>query len=222
VRYRLLAERLLNATPPTRDAVLEMNARGVMASRFAPPFLKDDPELQKRFPPHRLRASGIGLSMAAVPTLSRRPKELYDFFSDFHNCLRNKPHRVIVQIRCLTGQLWSGTMTFLEELHKARAAVAELTVHPSELRLEGLGGVVGHDGVERITTQAVFDHLEVPQTRRTTAASIDLARLMRGLGWTQVRVRALTRRGLKEQVRGYAREVRRSRPASQPRNTATV
>jgi hypothetical protein len=113
-------------------------------------------------------------------------------------------------------------MSFLEELHKARTAAAEQDVHPWAVHLEGLRGVVGHDGVERITTQAVFDHLEVPQTRRTTAASITLARLMRGLGWTQVRVRALTRRGLKEQVRGYAREVPRSCPTSQLRNTATV
>jgi hypothetical protein len=76
--------------------------------------------------------------------------------------------------------------------------------------LERICGAVGFDGVERITTQAVFDELEVPQERRTTAASIALARLMRGLGWTQVRVRAVGRTGFKEQVRGYAREVPQS------------
>jgi hypothetical protein len=102
-------------------------------------------------------------------------------------------------------------MSFLEQLHKARAAAAERNVHPWAAQLERLRGIVGHDGVERVTTQAVFDELEMPQERRTTAASIALARLMRSLGWTQVRVRAVGRTGFKEQMRGYARDVPHSR-----------
>jgi hypothetical protein len=38
----------------------EVYARGVMASPFAPSFIKDDPELQKRFPPTPLKGLRSG------------------------------------------------------------------------------------------------------------------------------------------------------------------
>jgi hypothetical protein len=101
-------------------------------------------------------------------------------------------------------------MSFIEILHRSRAGLVKRDAHPWSNRLQFLRGVVGYDGVERITTQAVFDELEVPQKARTAAAGRTLARLMRSLGWTSVRVRAVTRGGFKEQVRGYAREVPQS------------
>jgi hypothetical protein len=66
-------------------------------------------------------------------------------------------------------------------------------------------------GIERITTQAVFDVLEIPQRNRSPGACRRLAKLMTELGWTAVRVRDFTRGGYKEQVRGYCRDARHER-----------
>jgi hypothetical protein len=76
---------------------------------------------------------------------------------------------------------------------------------PWGLRLERLRGRIDPDGVERVTTQDVFDTLDVEQRDRTTAACRRLAAVMRELGWTGLRVRGLTRGGYLEQVRGYCR-----------------
>ena len=66
---------------------------------------------------------------------------------------------------------------------------------------------IGDDGIERISTQLLFDVLEVPQPSRGAGACRRLAKLMADLGWMAVRVRGLTRGGYLEQVRGYCREV---------------
>jgi hypothetical protein len=79
------------------------------------------------------------------------------------------------------------------------------------LRLERLHGKIGDDGIERLTTQTVFDILEIPQRNRSAGACRRLAKLMTELGWTAVRVRGLTRGGYREQVRGYCREPRHER-----------
>jgi hypothetical protein len=76
---------------------------------------------------------------------------------------------------------------------------------PWYLPLARLHGHTGDDGVERITTQAVLDLLEVPQCSRRAGTYRRLAKLMAELGWTAVRVRGLTRGGYLEQVRGFAR-----------------
>src|SRR6516162_6162432 len=88
-----------------------------------------------------------------------------------------------------------------------RAAGAETAQHvdPWRLRLEGVRGTTGFDGLERISTQALMDILEVPQRKRTAGTYRHLATLMADLGWTAVRVRDMTRGGYKEQVRGYVR-----------------
>jgi uncharacterized protein with PIN domain len=99
-------------------------------------------------------------------------------------------------------------MAWLSELHALQAEAAARATDPWRVRLERLHGRIGDDGIERISTQAVFDFLEVLQRSRGAGASRRLARLMRELGWTPVRVRDLTRGGYKEQVRGYCREVR--------------
>ena len=88
-----------------------------------------------------------------------------------------------------------------------REAEARLT-EPVDLwlvRLERVRGEVGDDGIERISTQTLFDHLEVFQRSRGAGACRRLAQVMRDFGWTPVRVRDFTRGGYKEQVRGYCR-----------------
>jgi hypothetical protein len=72
--------------------------------------------------------------------------------------------------------------------------------------LERVRGKVGDDGIERITTQLLFDTLQVSQRSRGAGACRRLAKLMAELGWTAVRVRGLTRGGYLEQVRGYCRQ----------------
>ena len=97
-------------------------------------------------------------------------------------------------------------MSWLEQLHEAKAELAAQNADPWRLRLEQLRGQVGDDGIERITTQLLFDILEVPQQSRGAGACRRLAKLMAELGWMAVRVRGLTRGGYLEQVRGYCRE----------------
>jgi hypothetical protein len=96
--------------------------------------------------------------------------------------------------------------SFLDKLEAAAAKIAaKNNSDPWRLRLERMRGKVGDDGIERISTQALFDHLEVLQRSRGAGASRRLAKVMRDLGWTPVRVRDLTRGGYLEQVRGYCR-----------------
>jgi hypothetical protein len=56
-------------------------------------------------------------------------------------------------------------MSFLERLQEAAVKMAE-GGDPWTLRLERVRGKVGDDGIERISTQTVFDHLEVLQRCR--------------------------------------------------------
>ena len=102
-------------------------------------------------------------------------------------------------------------MSFLQRLGTASAEIASRNIDSWRLPLERLRGKVGDDGIERITTQLLFDILEVPQRSRGAGACRRLAKLMTELGWTAVRVRGLTRGGYKEQVRGYCRDANRER-----------
>ena len=97
-------------------------------------------------------------------------------------------------------------LTLLEEFRQARAERAARDADPWRLPLERVHGKIGDDGVERITTQLLFDILEVPQRSRGAGACRRLAKLMAELGWMAVRVRGLTRGGYLEQVRGYCRD----------------
>jgi hypothetical protein len=76
---------------------------------------------------------------------------------------------------------------------------------PWRIRLERARGRIGDDGVERVSTQSLFDLLEVPQRNRNAAAARRLARIMRGLGWAPIKARGQTPGGFTDQVRGYAR-----------------
>ena len=97
---------------------------------------------------------------------------------------------------------------------RMRDAAAEMAAarnpDPWRLRLERLCGKVGDDNVERIGTQAIFDILEVPNRNRGAGACKRLGRLMRELGWSPIKARGLNKRGLLEQIRGYARDPRGS------------
>ncbi len=97
-------------------------------------------------------------------------------------------------------------VTFIEKLRQEVAKAAALNGDPWRLRPERVRGKIGDDGIERITTQLLFDILEVPQRSRGAGACRRLAKLMAELGWMAVRVRGLTRGGYLEQVRGYCRE----------------
>jgi hypothetical protein len=99
--------------------------------------------------------------------------------------------------------------SWLEKLGDAQAEGTART-DPWKLRLERVRAKIDDDGLERLTTQQLFDALEVPQRSRTAGACRRLAAVMAELGWTAVRVRGLTPSGFTEQVRGYARHVHRS------------
>lgn len=71
--------------------------------------------------------------------------------------------------------------------------------------LRNIRGQVGHDGLERIATDAVFEQLDLPPLKRTPEAAKRLKGLMVMLGWTPVRARHVTSRGRAARVRGYAR-----------------
>jgi hypothetical protein len=99
-------------------------------------------------------------------------------------------------------------MSWLGKLHEAQANMAARNADPWRMRLERMRGRIGDDGIERISTQTLFDHLEVLQRSRGAGACRRLAQVRRELGWTPVRVRDLTRGGYQEQVRGYCRDAR--------------
>jgi hypothetical protein len=101
-------------------------------------------------------------------------------------------------------------VSWVTRMREAQAEMAARNADPWRLRLERLRGKVGDDNVERIGTQAIFDVLEVPQRNRGAGACKRLARLMRELKWSPIRVRGLNQRGLLEQIRGYARDPRGS------------
>jgi hypothetical protein len=71
--------------------------------------------------------------------------------------------------------------------------------------LRKIRGQKGHDGLERIATDAVFEKLDLPPLKRTPEAAKRLRGLMVELGWTPVRSRHVTSRGRAARVRGYAR-----------------
>src|SRR5215831_7441296 len=113
----------------------------------------------------------------------------------------------------IVASIWSkgGPMelgkSWLEKLRDEEAKGAARK-NPWKLRLERMRGKLDYDGLERVTTQMLFDVLEVPQRSRTAGACRRLAAVMTELGWTAVRVRGLTPGGYREQVRGYCRDAR--------------
>jgi hypothetical protein len=105
-------------------------------------------------------------------------------------------------LRGYTTQLVSQG-AFLERLRAARSALKPSD--PSIDTLRKIRGQIGHDGVERIATDAAFEQLDLPPLKRTPEAAKRLKILMVTLGWTPVRSRHVTSRGRASRVRGYAR-----------------
>jgi hypothetical protein len=95
---------------------------------------------------------------------------------------------------------------------RAKLAAACEALHRSESEdpwlptLRKLKGRIGGDGIERIATYDVFDVLEIP-LRYRPSLTVRLSRLMRQLGWTNIRARGLNPGSYRDRVRGYAREV---------------
>jgi hypothetical protein len=110
-------------------------------------------------------------------------------------------------------------MSFLEALKTSKAkTLANDTGDPWLMPLGRLRGKIGDDGLERISTQSVLDRLEIPQRNRRAGCYRRLAKLMTELGWSAVRVRAATRGGYLEQVRGFARDGRNEHAPALPRS----
>jgi hypothetical protein len=99
---------------------------------------------------------------------------------------------------------------FIELLRQTRAEALARSADPWRLQLERVRGKVGDDAIERISTQTLFDILEIAQRSRTAGACRRLAKLMRELGWTPIKARGLTQTGVRDQIRGYARVKRGS------------
>ena len=89
-------------------------------------------------------------------------------------------------------------MSFISSLEQSKRE-AQAVKDPWLLRLEGLRGKKWDDGIERISTQTIFDVLEVPHRSRNAGACRRLAKLMGELGWNPIKARGL-----------YARRVSRS------------
>ena len=104
--------------------------------------------------------------------------------------------------------------TFVERLREAEAkaaAVAQMKGNEDPWfyplsRVRGKMHPYAEPGIERITTAALMDVLEVPMKERRTSVHKRIARIMRELHWMPVRVRDLRSvRG--ENIRGYMRQL---------------
>jgi hypothetical protein len=91
-------------------------------------------------------------------------------------------------------------------VQRARADELAHRLDGWRLPLERLRGKVFDDGIERISTQAIFDFLDVPQRKRGTGACRRLAKLMRALNWHPIKARGLNQAGFRDEIRGYARD----------------
>jgi hypothetical protein len=97
--------------------------------------------------------------------------------------------------------------SFIQQLRDAAQSVkASSKEDPWMPTLRKIKGKVGKDGVERVSTTDVFDILEVPMGARP-AQTVRLSRVMRQLGWQNIRARGLNPGSYRDRVRGYAREV---------------
>jgi hypothetical protein len=106
-----------------------------------------------------------------------------------------------------TNQLGVGHphRSFVQALRDtAEAARRANDEDPWEPLLRKLKGRIGRDSVERVSTADVFDHLEIPMKRRPSL-TLRLSRVMRRLGWMNIRARGLNPGSYIDRVRGFAR-----------------
>lgn len=98
--------------------------------------------------------------------------------------------------------------SFVERIRAAQAEQGQSEHEDPWLpTLRTLKGRIGGDGVERISTYDVFEALEIP-VRRRSGTTVRLSRLMRSLGWANIRARGLGAHSYRHRVRGFARQVR--------------
>jgi hypothetical protein len=101
-------------------------------------------------------------------------------------------------------------LSWVERLHHVREEV--LAAHkaaeppprkpdPWELQLAEIQGEL-HEGLERVSTEAVFDSLNIKRSKRNSAAARRLAAAMRHLGWERARWRP---GDTPQKVRGFSR-----------------
>jgi len=100
------------------------------------------------------------------------------------------------------GKAWVDVLRETEQAHEAGRNIDPWFVPLSRLK----GKIDFVDGLERISSQKILDLLEVPQQNRRAPVYRKIAKLMTQLNWAPIRVRDLTGRGFKEQVRGYCRQ----------------
>ena len=93
--------------------------------------------------------------------------------------------------------------SFIERLREAKSKIEPFD--PLTELLRSVKGSVGSDRIERISSEAIFEALEVPPFKRTPEAAKQLKLSMSKLGWTAVRARFATSRGRAARIRGYAR-----------------
>ena len=101
-------------------------------------------------------------------------------------------------------------MSWQQMIESNRREAAAQREDSWRLRLERVRGRLGHDGVERVSSQSLLDILEVPQRSRGAGACRRLANVMRSLGWSAIKARGLNQLGVRDQIRGYARDHRHS------------
>jgi hypothetical protein len=106
----------------------------------------------------------------------------------------------------MIGETLAYLISFIEKLRTAAAEAAAHDADPWRPVAKRLHGQDGDDGIERLSTQAVLDVLQIPQRNRRIGAYKRLAALMATLGWTAVRVKGMTPGGYLEQVRDFARD----------------
>jgi hypothetical protein len=94
---------------------------------------------------------------------------------------------------------------FIERLRAGVEASRQKPPDPWLRRLANLNGRKGRDNVESLSTEAVFDFLDVRPHERTPDAGRRLKAIMCQLGWTWTRARHVTATGSVGRVRGYAR-----------------
>jgi hypothetical protein len=97
--------------------------------------------------------------------------------------------------------------SFVERIRAAQAMQGQSEHEDAWIpTLRTLRGRVGSDGVERVSTYDVFEALEIP-VRRRSSVTVRLSRLMRSLGWANIRARGLGAHSYRHRVRGFARQV---------------
>jgi hypothetical protein len=108
--------------------------------------------------------------------------------------------------RAWSAKIREEAMSLTSRIAEARARAEAQGSDPWRDKLQGLRGRIGDDSIERISTAAIFDILEMPQRRRTAGECRRLAKLMRELGWSPIKARGLNQGGWLDQIRGYARD----------------